>query len=81
MKSGMKIRTFALLRSFGFLSMVIMVGAVAFRDHCRHAFPLWMSPADVGMKAKYFFLLVNDELDNSCSNINCGISSTQKWSP
>ena len=70
-----------LFRSFGFLSMVIMVSVVAARDRCQHAFPLWMSPADVGMKAKYFFLLVNDELDNSCSNINCGISSTQKWSP
>jgi hypothetical protein len=36
-----------LFSSFGFRSMVIMVGVVAARDRCWHASPLWMSPVHV----------------------------------
>jgi len=43
-----------LFRRFGFLSMVIMVGVVASRDHCRHASPLWMSPVHVGYRSEIF---------------------------
>jgi hypothetical protein len=43
-----------LFRSFGFLSMVLLVGVVAAYDRCRHAFPLWMSHVHVRDESEIF---------------------------